>query len=361
VNIPLVDLFRQHEPIREELEEAFRGIVQRSSFIGGEWLERFENDFAKYCSIPFAVGVSSGTAALELPLRACGIGSGDEVLVPAFTFIATGASVNAVGAKPVFVDVDSRSYTLDLKSAEERITPQTKAIIPVHLYGHPADMDAVSDFAGRHHLILIEDAAQAQGARWSGKPVGAWGRATGFSFYPAKNLGAMGDAGAVITADAGLAYQIRLLRNHGSLRDKYCHEILGHNERLDALQAAVLDIKLKHLEEWNDSRRTAAARYSAALKGLDLILPEERPGARHVYHLYVVRTPRRDELREFLSKKNIGTGYHYPMGYPEGDFPIAEQLAREVLSLPLFPGITPAEVDFVAECLHEFFSSPSGR
>lgn len=365
-SIPLVDLYRQHEALKEELAAAFADILDTSRFIGGSWLERFEGDFAQYCGSRYAVGVSSGSAALELALRASGIGPGDEVLVPVLTFIATAASVTAVGATPIFVDVDPEFYTLDPLAAEQKITPRTKAMVPVHLYGQMADMERIAELARGRNLILIEDAAQAHGARWQGKPAGSWGWATGFSFYPSKNLGAGGDAGAVVTQDATLAERIRMLRNHGSLRDKYCHEITAFNHRLDALQAAILTIKLKHLEQWNAWRREAAEQYQQRMADLDLILPKERSGATHVYHLFVIRTRQRDALRNFLQEKGIQTGLHYPIplhlqpayrhrGYPEGDFPVAEQLAREVLSLPLFPGITSAEVNYVVECIRSFF------
>jgi dTDP-4-amino-4,6-dideoxygalactose transaminase len=366
MRVPLVDLHRQHTALDPELKNAFEGIVRKSSFIGGAWLERFENDFAQYCGSRFALGVSSGTAALELAMRACGVGPGDEVLVPAFTFVAPAASVSALGGTPVFVDVDSHFYTLDIGSAETRISPRTKAVIPVHLYGQMADMECVAELARRKNLVVIEDAAQAHGARLEGKPVGSWGRAAAFSFYPTKNLGAWGDAGAVITEDAAVAHCIRLLRNHGSFRDKYCHEIIGYNHRLDALQAAVLAIKLKHLDGWNDSRRQAARRYREALQGLELILPDVRPNSTHVYHLFVVRTSHRDVLREFLQQRGVETGLHYPiplhlqaayqpLGHVEGHFPVSERLAREVLCLPMFPGITSAEIDWVAKCVCEFF------
>lgn len=366
MHVPLVDLYRQHAQVESELQQAFEDVLKKSNFIGGAWLERFENDFAKYCGSRFALGVSSGTAALELAMRACHVGPGDEVLVPAFTFVATAASVNAVGAAPIFVDVDPRFYTLDVGSAEARTSPKTKAIIPVHLYGQIADMERVAEFARRHSLVVIEDAAQAQGARFRAKPVGSWSQAAAFSFYPSKNLGALGDAGAVITEDAAMAHQIRLLRNHGSFRDKYCHEVIGHNHRLDSLQAAALAVKLKYLDEWNDCRRQTASRYREALQDLDLILPDERPDSRHVYHLFVVRTLGRDALRQFLHQKGVETGIHYPvplhlqtayrpLGHIEGDFPVSEQLAREVLSLPMFPGITSAEMGRVIECLREFY------
>jgi dTDP-4-amino-4,6-dideoxygalactose transaminase len=366
VRVPLVNLSRQHEEVQDKIQEAFAEILRTSSFIGGPWLDRFEEDFARYCGTRFALGVSSGTAALELALRASGIGPGDEVLVPSFTYIATAASVSAVGATPVFVDIDPASYTLSGESAEQHITPRTRGMIPVHLYGQAADMGPIAELARRHNLILIEDAAQAQGAQYLGKPMGSWGLATGFSFYPAKNLGAWGDAGAIITQDEGIAERVRLLRNHGSSRDKYCHEILGFNHRLDTLQAAVLSIKLKYLDRWNESRREAAARYLEALAGLDLILPSERPGSKHVYHVFVIRTPRRDALRDFLKLKGIDAGLYYPvplhlqpayrhMGHRAGDFPIAEQAAREVISLPISPRMTPAEVECVAEAVGDFF------
>jgi len=366
LRVPLVNLSRQHEEVQDKIQEAFAEILRTSSFIGGPWLDRFEEDFARYCGTRFALGVSSGTAALELSLRACGIGPGDEVLVPSFTFIATAASVSAVGATPVFVDIDPTSYTLSWESAEQHITSRTKGMIPVHLYGQAADMGPITELARRKDVILIEDAAQAQGAQYLGKPMGSWGLATGFSFYPAKNLGAWGDAGAIITQDEGIATQVRLLRNHGSSRDKYCHEITAFNHRLDTLQAAILAIKLKYLDQWNESRREAAARYMQTLEGLDLVLPMERPGSKHVYHLFVIRTPRRDALRDFLKPRGIDAGLHYPvplhlqpaysyLGHRAGDFPFAEQAAREVLSLPIFPGMTAAEVDCVAEAVREFF------
>ena len=366
MRVPLVNLSRQHAEVEDQIQEAFAEILRTSSFIGGPWLDRFEADFAKYCGARFALGVSSGTSALELSLRACGIGPGDEVLVPSFTFIATAASVSAVGATPVFVDVDLASYTLNPEAAEGRITAKTKGIIPVHLYGQAADMGPVTELARRHNLTLIEDAAQAQGAQYLGKPMGSWGLATGFSFYPAKNLGAFGDAGAIITRDEGIAERVRLLRNHGSSQDKYRHEIAAFNHRLDTLQAAVLAIKLQHLDQWNESRREAAARYLRALEGLDLALPHERRGSKHVYHVFVVRTPRRDALRDFLKPKGIDAGLHYPLplhlqpayghlGHRTGDFPFAEQAAREVLSLPIFPGMTADEVDYVAEGVRQFF------
>ncbi|OFW10654.1 MAG: hypothetical protein A3H27_03220 [Acidobacteria bacterium RIFCSPLOWO2_02_FULL_59_13] len=364
--IPLVNLSRQHEPIQPQLEAVFREILATSSFIGGHWLERFEEEFARYCNSRHAVGVSSGSAALELSLRACGIGPGDEVLVPVFTFIATAASVTAVGARPVFVDVDPEFYTLDPLNADQKITPRSKAIIPVHLYGQMADMERIAELASRRNLILIEDAAQAHGARLHGKSAGSWGLAAAYSFYPSKNLGACGDAGAVATDDDSVAKRIRLLRNHGSLHDKYRHEIPAFNHRMDTLQAAILTVKLKYLGQWNEWRREAAGQYRRALPALDLILPQEQPGSTHVYHLFVIRTRQRDALQKFLRGRGIDTGLHYPiplhlqpayrhLGYQEGDFPAAEQLAREVLSLPLFPGITPAEVHEVAECVRAFF------
>lgn len=372
MRVQLVDLYRQHRSIEDEIKNTFIEILRTSSFIGGTWLDRFEAEFAAYCGTRFAVGVSSGTAALELSLRACEIGPGDEVLVPAFTFVATASAVSVVGATPVFVDVDPQYYTLDWRSAEAKINSRTKALIPVHLYGQVAEMERIADLGRRRNLVLIEDAAQAHGAQLCGKPVGSWGRATGFSFYPAKNLGALGDAGAVITQDAALAGRIRLLRNHGSSGDKYCHEIAAYNHRLDTLQAAVLDIKLKYLDEWNDQRRRLAALYREGLAGLDVVLPAEGPDSRHVYHLLVVRTPRRDALRDFLKTRGVDTGMHYPiplhlqpayrhLGYKEGDFPIAEQLSREVLSLPIFPGMTPPEVSHVVECVGKFFRASEGR
>lgn len=365
-HIPLVNLSRQHEPIQAQIDAAVREIFSTSSFIGGPWLERFEDEFARYCGSRYAVGVSSGSAALELALRACGIGPGDEVLVPVFTFIATAASVTAVGATPVFVDVNPEFYTLDPNLAEQKITARSKAIIPVHLYGQMADMERIAELASRRNLVLIEDAAQAHGARLHGKSAGSWGSATAYSFYPSKNLGACGDAGAVVTHDESVAERIRLLRNHGSSHDKYRHEIAAFNHRLDSLQAAILAVKLPYLEQWNEGRREAAQQYRRALSALDLLLPQERPGSTHVYHLFVIRARQRDELRKFLREQGIDTGLHYPLplhlqpayrhlGHQAGEFPEAEQLAREVLSLPLYPGITPAEIQEVVEYVRAFF------
>jgi len=359
--VPFVDLKAQYQTIKSEIEAAISRVVESGRYILGPEVEKFEKDFAKYVGARFCVGVNSGTAALQLALMATGVGATDEVIVPANTFFATAETVSTAGARPVFVDADSVAYTIDVSKIENAITPRTRAIIPVHLYGQPADLDPVFEIARRHNLSVNEDAAQAHGAEYKGRRVGALGDVGCFSFYPAKNLGAYGDAGAIVTDDDMVARRLRLLRDHGSDR-KYYHEIVGYNFRLETLQAAVLAVKLRHLESWTRLRRRHAAQYHELLKTSSLVLPRELEYARHVYHLYVVQSDRRDELQRKLAAAGVQTGIHYPvpihlqpayssLGYRAGDFPETEKQSQRLLSLPMFAELTHEQINLVAEAL----------
>jgi len=357
--IPLVDLKAQYDLIRDEIDEAIQRVLDNTSFIGGSEVSSFEDAFAEYCGAKFAIGVSSGTEALRLALIACGVGEGDEVITSPSTFIATVEAIAGVGAKPVFVDVDEETNNIDPALIEAAITDRTKAIIPVHLYGYPVDMDPILDIARKHGLKVVEDAAQAHGAEYKGTRIGGFGDVACFSFYPGKNLGAYGDAGGVVTNDEAIADEVRLLRDHGR-SDKYEHRVLGFNSRLDSLQAAILKVKLAHMEKWTDQRRAAAAIYGELLQDAGVRLPAEQPGFKPVYHLYVVRTPKRDEIAEALKAAGVASGVHYPiplhmqpalsyMGHSEGDFPNCEQNARDCLSLPMYPELTEEQAQFVAQ------------
>jgi dTDP-4-amino-4,6-dideoxygalactose transaminase len=366
MNVPFVDLQAQYRAIKPEIDAAVQRVLDTSAFILGPEVEEFERAFAGYVGAEFCVGVSNGTAAVQLAVTACGVGPGDEVIVPANTFFATAEAVSTAGATPVFVDCEPDSFNIDVGKVEAAVTPRTRAVIPVHLYGQPADLDPLFDVAARRNLIVIEDAAQAHGARYKGGRVGALGRAGCFSFYPGKNLGAYGEGGAVVTGDAEVARRLRLLRDHGSER-KYRHEIIGYNFRLEGLQGAVLGVKLKHLDEWNALRRAHAARYAELLAGLEaggapVELPREMPYAEHVYHLYVVRAEGRDALQGALREAGVQTGIHYPvpvhlqpayaaLGHKPGDFPEAERQAARVLSLPMFPELTGEQIKHVAETI----------
>jgi dTDP-4-amino-4,6-dideoxygalactose transaminase len=363
--VPFVDLQAQYRAMKPEIDEAIQRVLDTSAFILGREVEAFERTFAEYLGVEFCVGVSSGTAALQLAVTACGVGPGDEVIVPANTFFATAEAVSTAGATPVFVDCDPFTSNIAAERIEAAVTPRTRAVIPVHLYGQPADLDPILEVAARHGLSVIEDAAQAHGARYKGRRVGALGRAGCFSFYPGKNLGAYGEGGAVVTNDAEVARRVRLLRDHGSER-KYRHELIGYNFRLEGIQGAVLGVKLKHLDAWNAARRRHAARYRELLAPLEaagaLHLPAEPPYAEHVYHLFVVQTDARDELQKHLGEAGVQTGIHYPvpvhlqpayaaLGHREGDFPEAERQARRVLSLPMFAELTGEQLTRVAEAI----------
>jgi len=361
--IPFVDLRAQYLSIKAEIDEAIARVLETSAFVLGREVEAFEAAFAEYVGAKFCVGLSNGTAAVQLAVMACGIGAGDEVIIPANTFFASAEGVSTAGATPVFVDADSVSYTIDPAKIEAAITPRTRAIMPVHLYGQSADLEPIWEIAAQHKLLVIEDAAQAHGSLYKGRRVGALSNAGCFSFYPGKNLGAYGEGGAVVTNDETVARHVRLLRDHGSER-KYRHEIIGYNFRLEGIQGAVLNVKLRHLDKWNNLRRAHAARYNELLAGSRLKLPREMPYARHVYHLYVVQTDKRDALQQRLSEAGVQTGIHYPipvhlqpayasMGHKLGDFPESERQAERVLSLPMFPELNDEQIKRVAEVINQ--------
>jgi dTDP-4-amino-4,6-dideoxygalactose transaminase len=362
MKIPLVDLKAQYAGIKSEIDRAIQRVLEETDFIGGSAVREFETAFASYCGTRTAVGLANGTDALQLTLLACGIGNGDEVITAVNTFIATSEAISATGARPVFVDNDPHTYTIDVQKIEEKITPRTKAIIPVHLYGQPAAMDVINEIAERHGLVVIEDAAQAHGARYKIKTVGNLGRLACFSFYPGKNLGAYGDAGAIATNDEELANKVRMLANHGRLK-KYEHEMEGYNSRLDTIQAAVLLVKLRHLKEWTEKRQQIASRYTQLLSSAkEIVTPSKNPDATHVFHLYVVRVQQREQVRQTLKEAGIATGIHYPiplhqqpayryLGLPTGSYPVAERYAGELLSLPMYPELTEEQIEFVCATL----------
>jgi dTDP-4-amino-4,6-dideoxygalactose transaminase len=362
MKVPLVDLKAQHETIQADIAIAIQRVLDTTSFILGEEVETFERSFAAYVQAGAAVGVASGTAAIHLALQACGVVPGDEVITSAHTFIATAEPITHLGATPVFADIDPRSFTIDPDQVESLITARTRVILPVHLYGHPAPMTELREIADRHGLRLVEDAAQAHGAEYQGARCGSLGDLACFSFYPGKNLGAYGDAGAITGNDFALTEHVRRLRDHGRT-SKYEHEEVGYGERLDALQAAILSVKLRHLEDWVLARRHAAERLSELLHGSDVELPSEAPGVRHAYHLYVIRTGRRDALLAHLRERDIGAGVHYPIplhrqpayasGARAGTMVETEAAAAEVLSLPLYPEITEAQLEHVAGAVRE--------
>jgi dTDP-4-amino-4,6-dideoxygalactose transaminase len=360
VRVPFVDLQAQHRELGTAMAAAVQDVIGRGDFVLGAAVERFEAAFAGYIGSRHAIGVGTGLAAIELALRAHGIGPGDEVITAANTFIATVLAIEAVGARPVLVDADRRSYTIDPAAIAAAITPRTRAVVPVHLYGQPADMDAVLAVAQQHSLVVVEDAAQAHGTRYKGTRAGRFGHAAAFSFYPAKNLGACGDGGMIVTDDDGVAEKVRMLRNYGQ-RVKYHHATVGTNSRLDTIQAAILGIKLPHLDGWNAARRQHARTYGERLSGM-VSTPELSPGAEHVYHLYVVETANRDAVQQQLRAAGIETGIHYPipvhlqeacahLGYRAGQFPVTEAAAGRILSLPMFPELTSAQIDHVAATL----------
>jgi dTDP-4-amino-4,6-dideoxygalactose transaminase len=363
VTVPFVDLKQQYAAIKTEVDAAIARVIENTSFILGPEVSAFEASFAEYVGARSCIGVNSGTAALQLALMAAGIGFGDEVIVPSFTFFATAEAVSVLGATPVFIDIDPVSYTITAEAIARAITPRTRAIIPVHLYGQSADLDPIIELAAKHNLHVIEDAAQAHGAEYRSKRVGALGSAGCFSFYPSKNLGAYGEAGAIVTNDEELATRLRLLRDHGST-SKYAHAIVGYNFRMEEIQAAVLNVKLPHLNKWNDGRRANAARYHEVLTNSELILPREMDYARHVYHVYAVQSDQRDELQRRLTAAGVQSGVHYPipihlqpayasLGYQRGSLPVTEQLAERVLSLPMFSELTEEQINRVSDAVAE--------
>jgi dTDP-4-amino-4,6-dideoxygalactose transaminase len=373
--VPFVDLGAQYRTIAAEIDEAVSKVIRETDFILGREVRLFEEEFARFCEVQYAIGVDSGTSALELALRAHGIGPGDEVITAVNSFIASALAISHAGATPVLVDVDRQTYTMDVSAVEKAITPRTKAIIPVHLYGHPADMDPILQLAQRHQLVVVEDACQAHGARYKGKRVGSLGHAGAFSFYPGKNLGAYGDGGAVVTNDHDMAKRLEMLRNYGQ-KEKYQHMFRGYNRRLDTLQAAVLRVKLKYVEKWNDARRQNANRYRLLLENSEVTTPNEASYAESVWHLYVIRANQRDALKDHLASRGISCGIHYPfpihlqpayrdLGYKKGDFPVTEDYAQRIISLPMYAELTPELMRFVAQGILEFTSQtlvqPSSR
>lgn len=364
MTIPFLDLLAQYQSIKNEVIAAVENIFNSCAFIGGKEVEKFEASFAQYCNASHCVGVGNGTDALWLTLKAMNIGPGDEVIVPANTFIASAEAITAVGAVPVFVDHDINCYTMNTTEIEEKITSKTKAIIAVHLYGQPADMEPILSIAAKFGLKVIEDAAQAHGAVYKGKRVGSIGDAACFSFYPGKNLGAYGDGGAIVTNDQDLADKVRLLSQHGS-KVKYHHEIAGFNSRLDGIQAAVLNVKMKYIEQWTEARRKNASIYSNLLKDTSIVLPIERENCRHVYHLFVIRVKNRDTVQKKLLERGIQTSIHYPtplhlteayknLGIPEKAYPITEACANELLSLPMYAELSMDQIQEICDTLKEF-------
>ncbi len=361
MNVPLVDLHIQYESIAEEIAVATREVMERGDFILGRAVGAFEEEFADFCDVKHVVGVATGTDALHLGMLACGIGPGDEVITAANSFIASASAISFTGATPVFADINPDTYNIDPGSVEKAITSHTKAVMPVHLYGQPADMDAIVKLARRHNLRIIEDASQAHGAEWNGKRVGSFGDVTAFSFYPGKNLGAYGDGGAAATNNPEIAEKLKMLRNYGQSK-KYHHDFLAFNSRLDTLQAAILRVKLRRMNAWNEQRRQAALIYNRILTSLDISPPSVAKDAQSVYHLYVIRSPQRDALVERLNERGVGAGVHYPISIPQqkayaslryklGDFPHAEKACSEVLSLPMFPEITEKQIEYVCDTL----------
>jgi dTDP-4-amino-4,6-dideoxygalactose transaminase len=364
MKVPFLDLKSHHAPMLEEINGAIREVIDSAAFAGGPFVTRFEEEFADYCDSKNAIGVGSGTEALWFALLALGVGPGDEVITVPNSFMATAEAITYCGATPVFVDVDERTYTMDPIGLEQAVTPRTKAIIPVHLFGQPADMDPILEFARKRGLFVIEDAAQAHGAVYKGRKVGTLGDAACFSFYPGKNLGAFGEAGAVVTNSDKLQEKVRILRDHGQIR-KYHHAMVGWNGRMDGIQGAILRIKLHHLEKGNQLRRAHAAYYDEALRGLEgVVTPFRSASVLHVYHIYSLRVQDRDEFMRVLGEKGIGSGVHYPvpihlqeayssLGYQRGAFPIAERCANEFVSLPMFPELTSAQLKIVVRGVKE--------
>lgn len=366
MKIPVLDLSAQYRSIERAIDEAIREVIGGGRFILGPNVKELEKEIAAYCGCEFGVGVASGTDALLLSLLALGIGPGDEVITTPFSFVATASSISRTGATPVFVDIDPRTYNIDPTKIEEKITEQTKAILPVHLYGQPAAIQPIMDLANRYHLSVVEDCAQAIGAEYRGRKVGSFGDVGCFSFYPTKNLGAYGDGGMVVTDDPDIAQKVDILRQQGG-RVKYYHEILGFNSRLDELQAAILRVKLRYLDGWSENRRHIARRYDELLAGCDVVTPFVASDVQHVYHQYTIRAERRDQLREYLGERGIGTMIYYPLslhkqqlyqnlGYAEGSLPISEQAEREVLSLPIYPELESDQQLYVVESLRGVLS-----
>ena len=359
MNVPFLNLKIQYESIQNEIQNAINQVIENTAFAGGPFVARFEEEFARFCGCRHAIGVGNGTDALWLSLLMLGIGAGDEVITVPDTFIATAEAISLCGAKPVFVDVDADTYNMDPDQIEAAITPDTKAIIPVHLFGQMADMDPIMEIAKRHGIFVIEDACQAHGSEYKGKRAGSIGDTGCFSFYPGKNLGAYGEAGAIVTNNSDLAESMRIFRDHGQAK-KYYHGMIGWNARMDGIQGAILSVKLRHLDKWTEARRENASLYNRLLATSDkIIVPKEADYTRHVYHIYAIRTQNRDNLIASLAEKDIHCGIHYPvpvhlqdaygfLGLGKGSFPVAEKCAEEFVSLPMFPELTREQIEYVA-------------
>jgi dTDP-4-amino-4,6-dideoxygalactose transaminase len=369
MRIPLVDLVKQYEDIKEEVLSEIAGALDGMQLFLGRNVRSFEPAFAAYCGADFGIGVGSGTDALQLALVACGVGPGDEVITVSHTFFATTEAIVLAGARPVFVDIDPSTCNMDVSKVEDAITERTRAILPVHLYGHPVDMDPLIGLAKTHGLKIIEDACQAHGAEYKGRRTGSLGDAACFSFYFTKNLGAYGEAGFITTSDPEIADRCRMLRDHGQ-NIKYHHALMGINGRLDEIQAAILNVKLPRLDGWTESRRQLAEAYGAGLPSA-VVRPKEMSWGKHVYHLYVIRTPQRDELRAALEEKGVASAMHYPVpihrqeawkayGGPAVSLPVTEKITGEILSLPIYPELTCEDVDYVCSCVREFAKSRPG-
>lgn len=366
MSIPLLDLKAQYETIREDVLKAVADVLESGQYIMGPEVKALEQEIADFCGVKHAVGVANGTDALQIALDAQGIGPGDEVITTPFTFFATAEVVSQLGATPVFVDINPDDYNIDVAEIRKHINEKTKAIIPVHIFGQPANMDEIMALAEEHNLFVLEDAAQAIGAEYKGKKIGAWGHAATFSFFPTKNLGAYGDAGMIVTNDDELADKMRILRLHGSYPKKYYHNTLGYNSRLDAMQAAILRIKFRHLTDWNEARREKAHLYDEKLQGLPVKTPFQSPDRKHIYHLYIVQAEERDELMQYLKDHGISSGVYYPLPlhlqevyqhleYGEGSIPNAEYAAKRTFALPAYPEMTEAQIDEVVGVVRKFY------
>lgn len=368
MNIKLVDLNRQYHQHKEELDNAIKEVIDSSAFIGNlnnPFVKTFESNFAAYIGSDFCIACANGTDAIEILLKSMNIGSGDEVIVPALSWIATSEAVSSVGATPVFVDIEPDYYCIDPALIEKKISARTKAIIPVHLYGHPADMNKIMKIAKTHNLLVLEDCAQAHGAEIEGGKVGTFGDAASFSFFPGKNLGAFGDAGGMVTNNPNIAKKARMIAQHGQSGQKHTHLIEGRNSRMDGIHAAILDVKLKYLDQWTDMRIAHAKKYTDLLDELSLSLPKIKKGYKHVSHLFVIRTKKREKLMEFLKEHGVSTAIQYPKalpfldayvryGHTETDFPIAAKAQNEVMSLPMFPELNQEEINYITNCIKNF-------
>jgi dTDP-4-amino-4,6-dideoxygalactose transaminase len=365
MKVNFVDLKAQYQSIKPEIDSAIQDVISNTAFILGKAVADFEEKFAGYCGTKYCLGINSGTSALIMALKALDIGEGDEVITTPNTFIATAEAISYAGAKPVFVDIEEESYNLDPKKLKKAITGKTKAVIPVHLYGQPADMDPILEIAKKSGIAVIEDACQAHGAEYKGKRTGSLARVGCFSFYPGKNLGAYGEGGGITTDDEEIAQKVKMLRDHGSPK-KFYHQYVGNNCRLEGIQGAVLKVKLKYLDQWNQARRKNAGLYRKYLAGTQVKLPQEMPYAKHVYHVFCIRVKNREKLIEFLSQKEIFTNIHYPipihlqkaydfLGYKKGDFPVTEGCMDEILSLPMFAELTEEQIKYTADCIKEFY------